>query len=373
MNRCPACGKTYEDDARFCTRDGSKLVPMAVRDLAPPSSATTQVSAAPTAATTPVPPPRPTVGGRVEQEAPVTHGNLTGKILDGRYRIARKIGEGGMSFVYLASDVATEQRYAIKVLSAALSADANAMARLRREASLGMRLAHPNVCHIIRLGETQDGLVYVVMPYVEGEVLSDRNNRLGTIPLADVVAFVRDIAAGLHVAHELKIVHRDLKPENVMICPKPGGGERAVVMDFGLAKERRADAELQKLTATGIILGTPEFMSPEQLRGRPLDPRTDIYSLALMTYEMLTGKLPFSGRTQQEMMIARLRSEPMPLRSAAPALALPEAVERVLTKAMHRDPGDRYASAPEFAQALAAAAKGGGGGDSGVFGRLFGR
>jgi serine/threonine-protein kinase len=375
MNRCPACGKTYDDDARFCTRDGSKLVPMPTRDLATPSSTTAGVSAAPAgaAAATPVPAPRPTVGGRAEQAAPVTHGNLTGKILDGRYRIARKIGEGGMSFVYLASDVATEERYAIKVLSAALSADANAMARLRREASLGMRLAHPNVCHIIRLGETQDGLVYVVMPFVEGEVLSDRNNRLGTIPLADVVAFVRDIAAGLHVAHELKIVHRDLKPENVMICPKPGGGERAVVMDFGLAKERRADAELQKLTATGIILGTPEFMSPEQLRGRPLDPRTDIYSLALMTYEMLTGKLPFSGRTQQEMMIARLRSEPMPLRTAAPALALPEAVERVLAKAMHRDPGDRYATAPEFAQALTAAAKGGGGGDSGVFGRLFGR
>ena len=173
-----------------------------------------------------------------------------------------------------------------------------------------MRLAHPNVCHIIRLGETQDGLVYVVMPFVEGEILSDRNNRLGTLPLAEVVRLVRDIAAGLHVAHELKIVHRDLKPENVMICTQPDGSERAVVMDFGLAKERRADAELQKLTATGIILGTPEFMSPEQLRGKPLDPRTDVYSLALMTYEMLTGKLPFSGRTQQEMMIARLRSEP---------------------------------------------------------------
>jgi serine/threonine-protein kinase len=219
-----------------------------------------------------------------------------------------------------------------------------------------MRLAHPNVCHIIRLGETPDGLVYVVMPYVEGEVLSDRNNRLGTIPIGDVVNYVRDIASGLHVAHDLKIVHRDLKPENVMICRNPDGSERAVVMDFGLAKERRADAELQKLTATGIILGTPEFMSPEQLRGRPLDPRTDVYSLALMTYEMLTGKLPFTGRTQQEMMIARLRSDPIPLRDAAASLGL-AAVERVLHKAMQRDPGDRYQSAPEFATALAAAAK----------------
>jgi len=331
MNRCPACGKVYGEEARFCTRDGSKLIAM-------PAS------------------PRETVAGRAERPVELTHANLTDRVLDGRYRIIRKVGEGGMSFVYLASDVATQEQYAIKVLSAALSSDANAMARLRREASLGMRLAHPNVCHIIRLGETQDGLVYVVMPFVDGEVLSDRNNRLGTLDIAEVVRHVRDIAAGLHVAHELKIVHRDLKPENVMICTQPGGGERAVVMDFGLAKERRADAELQKLTATGIILGTPEFMSPEQLRGRPLDPRTDVYSLSLMTYEMLTAKLPFSGKTQQEMMIARLRSEPVPLRQASPSLGL-EAVERVLAKAMARDPNDRYQTAPEFATALAAAAK----------------
>jgi serine/threonine protein kinase len=351
MNRCPACGTTYSEEARFCTRDGSKLIAVPVRDPAAPPA----VSANPFSASTPA--RGATMVGRAEPPPPVTHGNLTDRVLDGRYRIVRKVGEGGMSFVYLASDIATQERYAIKVLSAALSSDANAMARLRREASLGMRLAHPNVCHIIRLGETQDGLVYVVMPFVEGEILSDRNNRLGTIPLAEVVPFVRDIAAGLHVAHELKIVHRDLKPENVMICANPTGGERAVVMDFGLAKERRADAELQKLTATGIILGTPEFMSPEQLRGRPLDARTDVYSLALMTYEMLTGKLPFTGRTQQEMMIARLRSEPIPLRTAAPTLGLPETVERVLAKAMQRDPDDRYSSAPEFANAFATAAK----------------
>src|SRR5207344_2278894 len=116
------------------------------------------------------------------------------------------------------------------------------------------------------------------------------------------------------------------------ICrrPDPDGGEYAVVMDFGLAKERRAEGELQKLTATGTILGTPEFMSPEQLRGKPLDPRTDVYSLALMTYEMLTGKLPFQGRTQQEMMIARLRNEPIPVRQARVDLDIPESVEKVL-------------------------------------------
>jgi serine/threonine protein kinase len=235
-----------------------------------------------------------------------------------------------------------------------------------------MRLAHPNVCHIIRLGETQDGLVYVVMPFVKGELLSDRNQRLGTLRLGEVVRFVQDIAAGLQVAHDLKIVHRDLKPENVMIRKDADGVERAVVMDFGLAKERRADAELQKLTATGIILGTPEFMSPEQLRGRPLDARTDVYSLTLMTFEMLTGTLPFAGRTQQEMMISRLRNEPMPLREARPDLDFPEAVERTLLKGMSREPDSRHSTAPELAAALEAAAAGRSA-ESGILGRFFKR
>lgn len=307
------------------------------------------------------------------RKTPLTAANLVGQTLEGRYRMIRKVGEGGMSFVYLVQDIATQEKFAIKVLSPSLSEDANAMARLRREAALGMRLAHPNVCHIMRLGETEDGLVYVVMPFVEGELLADRTNRLGYIPLADTVRFVRDMADGLHLAHQLKIVHRDLKPENVMICKRPEGTEYAVVMDFGLAKERRAEGELQKLTATGIILGTPEFMSPEQLRGKTLDPRTDIYSLALLVYEMLTGKLPFQGRTQQEMMIARLRSDPIPLRRMRADLGLPESVERVLNKAMQRDPAARHQTTLEFAEAFAAAAEISPSGESHLLGKLFGR
>jgi serine/threonine-protein kinase len=310
------------------------------------------------------------------RKTPLTPANLTGKTLDGRYRMVQKVGEGGMSFVYLAQDVATQERFAIKVLSPALSEDVNAMQRLRREAALGMRLAHPNICHIMRLGETEDGLVYVVMPFVEGELLADRTNRLGQIPLTDTVRFVRDMSEGLHIAHQLKIVHRDLKPENVMICrrPDPDGTEYAVVMDFGLAKERRAEGELQKLTATGIILGTPEFMSPEQLRGKTLDPRTDIYSLALLVYEMLTGKLPFQGRTQQEMMISRLRNDPIPLRRMRTDLTFPEAVERVLNKALQRAPEARYQTTVEFAEAFASAAGDGTTpSDSRILGKLFGR
>src|SRR6185437_2644573 len=153
------------------------------------------------------------------------------------------------------------------------------------------------------------------------------------------------------------IVHRDLKPENVMLCPRPDGTTRAVVMDFGLAKERRVGAEVRKLTATGIVLGTPEFMSPEQLRGKALDARSDIYSLGLMTYELLTGQLPFSGKTQQDMMIARLKGDPTPLRAMRPELGFSAAVEKVLLRSLARDPGDRYATAPPFASAFASAAR----------------
>lgn len=347
----------YAADSKFCTKDGTKLVPAAAAAPQPMAAST----------------PRPTAAaGRGEPKPSPAQANLVGQTLDKRYKIERKLGEGGMSFVYLATDAATQQQFAIKVLSEALSQDANAMARLRREAALGMRLAHPNVCHIMRLGETEDHLVYVVMPFVNGEILADRNNRLGHIPLPETVKFVKDMGAGLAVAHELKIVHRDLKPENVMICRGADGSEYAVVMDFGLAKQRKAEGELQKLTATGIILGTPEFMSPEQLRGKTLDPRTDIYSLALLTYEMLTGKLPFQGRTQQEMMIARLRSDPVPIRRMRPDFDIPEAVEKVLTKAMARSPDDRYQTAIEFADALATAA-GGVPAESGLLGKLFGR
>jgi serine/threonine-protein kinase len=358
-------------EARFCTRDGTRLG----APVAPPLS--TAPAPAPVA-----PPPAPAEPvkrntnpvRRPESPSSGIQINLSGQTLEGRYKIVKKVGEGGMSFVYLATDVATNHRYAIKVLSSALSQDDTAMARLRREASLGMRLEHPNICHIIRLGETEEGLVYVVMPFVEGEILSDRNQRMGVLPVDMTVALVRDIAEGLHFAHQLRIVHRDLKPENIMVTPNPDSTERAVVMDFGLAKERRVGAEIQKLTSTGTILGTPEFMSPEQLRGKPLDPRTDVYSLALMTYEMLTGKLPFVGRTQQETMIARLRSDPIPLRQIKPELNLPESIEKAIAKALSRDPDGRYPTTLEYAAALENAMKPSAAKpEGGMLGRLFGR
>ena len=263
-----------------------------------------------------------------------------------------------MSYVYLAKEVSTGQEVAIKVLSPKLATDKSSVERLRREAGLAMRLDHPNVCRIMRLGESEDGLIYLVMPFLKGELLSDREGRDGPMECSAGIDVLRQVCAGLHHAHELQIVHRDLKPENIMLVPEDGGRERAVVMDFGLAKERRADPAIAKLTATGIILGTPEFMSPEQIRGKPLDARSDVYALGIVAFEMFSGKLPFQGRNAQEMMIARLRGQPLMLRQLRPDLPVP--LERALARAMETNPDARFATALEFAGALEAPSSAGG-------------
>ncbi|PYP04651.1 MAG: serine/threonine protein kinase [Gemmatimonadetes bacterium] len=341
--RCPKCGTVYADSARFCPRDGNMLV---------------EVQAKPPTPRPPSAPGPPSMGGTTARTPPQAKpgldraSSLLGEVLDSRYEVQKKLGEGGMSFVYLAREVGSGHDVAIKVLSPKLATDKSSVERLRREAGLAMRLDHPHVCRILRLGESEDGLIYLVMPFLKGELLSDREVRGGPMSLAAGIAILRQVCAGLHHAHELQIVHRDLKPENIMLVAEDSGRDRAVVMDFGLAKERRADPAIAKLTATGIILGTPEFMSPEQIRGKPLDARSDIYALGIVAFEMFTGKLPFRGRNAQEMMIARLRGQPQKLRQVR--ADLPEGLESALARAMEANPDARYTTALEFADALTA-------------------
>ena len=337
--RCPKCGTVYGGDARFCAKDGSPLVDVAVAG----SSGTTI---------------------RKAYKAPTTDRfTLSSQRIDNRYEVVKRLGEGGMSYVYEAKDLTRGETIAIKILSPKLSADTSSVQRLRREAGLAMRLEHPHACKILRLGETEDGLIYLVMPYLKGELLSDREGKAGPLPIPQSVEWLGQMCSGLHHAHQLHIVHRDLKPENVMIIPGPDDREIAVVMDFGLAKENRADPSMAKLTATGIILGTPEFMSPEQIRGRPIDARSDVYALAIVAFEMFTGKLPFAGRSAQEMMIARLRGKPATVRQYRPEF--PAALEAVLMRAMAVEPDQRYGTALEFGKALVEAA-----GDADVTRRL---
>jgi len=368
QRRCPKCKSVYPDTARFCPRDGSMLVDVQTAPAASPASpapATPRTPAGGAATSVRTPPLKPAL--------PLDRAStLSNQLLDARYQVMKKLGEGGMSYVYLAKEISSGQEVAIKVLSPKLASDKSSVERLRREAGLAMRLDHPNVCRILRLGESEDGLIYLVMPFLHGELLSDREVRGGPMELGVGLSILRQVCVGLHHAHELQIVHRDLKPENIMLEPNPDGSDRAVVMDFGLAKERRADPSIAKLTATGIILGTPEFMSPEQIRGKPLDARSDVYALGIVAFEMFSGKLPFQGRNAQEMMIARLRGSPVPLRTYRPDL--PAGLEKAIARSLETSPDGRYGTTLEFAAALSESDGSGGGGSSpGSGGGLFGK
>ncbi len=272
-----------------------------------------------------------------------------------------------MSYVYLAVEIATERDVAIKVLTPRLARDAGSVERLRREATLAMRLTQANVCPILQMGQTNDKMLYLVMPYLRGETLADSETRRGPYPLEEALPILRQISRGLQHAHQLGVIHRDLKPENVMLVPDQSapGGIRAVVMDFGLAKALEAGPELTKLTQTGIVLGTPEFMSPEQVRGKPIDGRSDQFAVGVLAFELLTGRLPFEGRTQQETMLARLKGTPTSLRQVRPDL--PAWLEQALARALMSNPDQRFDDMLGFEKSLE------GGTVSGVFARLFGR
>jgi serine/threonine protein kinase len=351
--RCPRCQTTYAAPARFCVKDGSPLV-----EIAPESSDST------TARRRAMPLPPPLTPEELDHYA-----TLTGKILDQRYQVERRLGEGGMSYVYRASEVASGRAVAVKILLPRLSRDPAAVERLRREATIATRFDHANVCPILRLGETPDRMIYLVMPYLEGEPLSEHETRRGPFPLAEGIPLLVQICHGLQHAHQLQVIHRDLKPENVMLVPDPAatetGGFRAVVMDFGLAKERRAGPEVAKLTATGIVLGTPEFMSPEQIRGKPLDGRSDVYALGILAFELFSGQLPFTGKSAQETMIARLKGSPIRLRELRGDL--PAKLETVIERTLTIDPAGRYQSMNELAFAFESVLS------TGVFAKLFGR
>jgi serine/threonine protein kinase len=332
--RCPRCGTLFDPPAKFCTRDGFPLGP------AEPSSISTGKSfGLHRTGESRLPPAR--------RGDPAS--GLSGRVLDGRYQMEMRVGEGGMAWVYRAKDRGSGQSVAVKVLMSRLTGDREAVARLRREAQVAMRLDHPNVCGILAWGDAA-GMPYLVMPFLEGETLSRRETRYGPMPPDFAVPLLQQLCQGLQHAHEAGILHRDLKPENVMLVEEPGQGDRAVVMDFGLAKESVAGPELARLTATGIVLGTPEFMSPEQIRGKPLDARSDIFALGVLGFELLTGRLPFEGSTAQETMLAHLTGQPLRLRQACSTL--PESLERVIARSIAHEAEARYQSMREFGEAL---------------------
>jgi eukaryotic-like serine/threonine-protein kinase len=311
---CPTCGTEYPADERFCPRDGTTL--------------------------------RAQGGGS----------ELIGSIIADRYLVLSKIGEGGMGQVYLAEHVKMGRKSAVKVMNPGTVNDADAISRFNREAANASRISHQHVAQVYDFGETADGLIYLAMEYVEGEPLTDVLARDGALPPERAGEIVRQVGEALAVAHDMGIVHRDLKPDNVMLAKFRDGSDCVKVVDFGIAKA--INNEAQKVTKTGLLIGTPEYMSPEQIAGDPLDGRSDIYSLALVAFNMLTGKLPFPSKTAQESVIMRLTEPPMRLGQMRPEIAWTPAVQAVMDRALQRDAALRYPSASEFGRALSAAVQG---------------
>ena len=310
---CPTCSVEYPETERFCPKDGTAL--------------------------------------QLQRGAST---DLVGSIIAERYHVIRRLGAGGMGRVYLAEHVKMGRQCAIKVLHPAMAGDADAIGRFNREAANASRIDHPNVAAIYDFGETPDGLLYLAMQYIEGETLTQLMRATGPLTPLRASDITRQAAEGLHAAHALGIAHRDLKPDNIMVSTDVDGLDNVKVVDFGIAKATGEVA--QGVTRTGIVVGTPEYMSPEQLAGEPVDGRTDQYSLAMVAFNLLTGELPYPAASTGAMTVMRLTEHPRTLAEVRPETVWPNELEAVMAKALDRDPGARYPTTRDFAHAFHAAA-----------------
>jgi eukaryotic-like serine/threonine-protein kinase len=315
MKTCSTCQKTYPDDFILCPRDGTRL----------------------------------SVPG-METEAQLAAG------LSRRFRLIRRLGAGGMGTVFLAEQIAVGNRpVALKVLNRRYLDDPEFLLRFEAEAASTGRIRHANVVTLYDSGQADDGTPYIAMEFLEGESLGNVLRRRGAIPLPEVTEILQQTVRGLTAAHKLGIIHRDLKPDNIFLARGDEGELIVKVVDFGIAKLRESAAH----SITGAVLGTPAYMSYEQasgMRSDELDARSDVYSLGVVVYEMLTGRVPFHSDTPAGYLRKHWMEEPPPFSAVAPGLGVPAEVESAVRKALLKDRGQRYPSALDFARTFAAAA-----------------
>jgi serine/threonine-protein kinase len=272
------------------------------------------------------------------------------------FRIVRRMGAGGMGTVFLAEQIGVGNRpVALKVLNRKLLDDPEFLLRFQAEAASTGRIHHPNVVTIYESGQAEDGTPYIAMEFLEGEPLREVLKQRGALPVAEGAEILQQVARGLNAAHKLGIIHRDLKPDNIFLTRGDEGELVVKIVDFGIAKLRESATH----TLTGIVLGTPAYMSSEQasgMRSDQLDARSDVYSLGIVVYEMLTGRVPFHSDTPLGFLRKHMLEDPPPFRAAAPGLPIPPQLEAVVMKALAKDRDLRYASALEFAREFARAA-----------------
>jgi eukaryotic-like serine/threonine-protein kinase len=282
----------------------------------------------------------------------IAEGGHSEKIAAGGYRLIAKIGEGGMGSVYRAVQGDGGTEVAVKILHMKYALEREFVERFKREVKVLRSLRHPNTVRIIDDGEMDDGSLYIVMELLEGRGLDQALKQDGPWPLDRAISMMLRVAYAMEEAHRLGIVHRDMKPENIFLVRRSGGAEIPKVLDFGLAKVSRAgDSGGMSLTQEGDILGTPAFMSPEQSFGEQLDGRADIYSLAVILYELLTGHLPFEDNPSGNQ-IARYLNDPIPIDERVEGLRFPPGLWDVLSRALQKLPEDRFSTAMEMAEAL---------------------
>jgi eukaryotic-like serine/threonine-protein kinase len=269
---------------------------------------------------------------------------MIGTVLSGRYRLEAKLGSGGMSTVYLARDTTLDRSVAVKVMHREMSEQADQLERFRQEARAVAKLSHPNVVAVIDAGE-DGGYPYIVFEYVEGETLKARINRIGALDTQEALAYAIEIARGLTVAHARSMIHRDIKPQNVLIDAEG----RAKLTDFGISRQLEQDG----MTATGRVLGTTDYVAPEQAMGRGTDQRSDIYSLGVVLYEMLTGEVPFAADSQVGVAMKHVNEELPDVQALRPELSAASAL--VVERATAKEPNKRYADIGEMIDDLSTA------------------
>lgn len=310
MKKCPKCGTEYQDSITLCPSDGVALEK--------------------------------------------TGDSLIGKTIIEKYRIEERLNEGGMGAVYRATHVLMDKTVAIKVLQPSLAADEKIVARFSREARAASRISHPHALSVTDFGESEDGIVFLVMEYLSGKTLKEIIRQDGPMPLSRVVEIIRQVGGALDAAHEQGVVHRDLKSENIMLLAS--NPEYAKVLDFGIAKIREREGEYDPgLTAPDLVIGTPQYMSPEQCSQSPgIDARSDVYSLGVIIYEMLVGHVPFSGESPTAIMMKHLQEPAPSVLDERPDL--PSSLERVVSRAMAKQPENRYQCVSELVDDLIIAA-----------------
>ncbi len=301
MATCPACRQQY-DAAAFCPRDGTRLVSQAESDA----------------------------------------------LLAGRYRLIRKVGAGGVGEVYEGQHAYTRRRVAVKILQRNLASDREAVARLEREAQSTSGLGHPNIVDCFDFGYAEDGEVFLIMEWLAGENLDQRLQR-EPVDIATALEIAAQAAAGVAQAHEHGVIHRDLKPANLFLTRDHRGDLLVKVLDFGIAK---LAMEHSKLTGTGVVVGTPNYMAPEQAFGEAVDGRADIYALGVILYEMVTGSVPFQADSPLAVLHQHTSRIPVPPSTRAPERDISPAVEALVMRCLAKRPADRYESMQELAHAL---------------------